>query len=443
MRFPSLPWLRRKASFGAQAVTHPAFGGGGWGGGDLLGRAGIVGALFPQSSVNWAEEVGDPSLNWVVAGSLRWIADNLPEPALQVADKGADGKWVPRATHAALDLLAEPNEDYDGDSLLAACAWDYALTGRAFVQKERDNLGRVRELWWRPWWMMRPVWKTKPGSKFIEGYLYSHGQGEPTFLSKEDVIHFRWGLDAGTGGRLGVHRTQPVLPAIASLNEGVVYTASVLRNMGIVPWLITSESELDVDARATLRDWFQNLFTRDGRGKPAVLTGGKTDIKQVGLSPQDLALDTILDPPALAVCLAFGIHPGVLHLAGAGGKGFDNGGQLREARQASYHDCLMPLTKRFGKVLTRQLLGEWERKPASQCALRFDFSEVEALAEDEDALHTRARENFQKGVMTRNEARELLGLPPVAMEAPGGDGATDLPDDADDAEEEPTDVGPL
>lgn len=402
-----------------QAIVFPGYGGNVYG--DTLGGVALNGLQLPGSKWDWAAEVRDPTLNYAVAGCLRWIADNIAEPALQVVRRQSDGELVPDQAHALLSLLEEPNPDYDGHSLLTAVAWDYAISGRAYLIKERNNLGQVMALWWVPWWTMAPRWETN-SQEFIRDYVYRpDGRGEGEIKAKEDVIHFRWGLDALTGGRLGVHRTRPFLPAMAALNEGMVYTPSVLRNMGIVPNVLIIRGKVGDDAKKSLREWFTGLFIGDGRGRPGVLevdpggsgnTGGATlsDIKQLGLTPEQLALDKILNRPEIIVCNAFGIHPGVLYLGNAGGKGFDNGGQLEQARKASYHDCLGPMLKRFGRTLTFSLLGEYEDAPPSEVFCRWDFAEVEALQEDQKALYERLNRAVESGWMRVSEAREKARL---------------------------------
>lgn len=394
------------------AITHSSNGGGSYGliDGMMFGNTRIGG-----SDHDWEEEVGDLTLNYAVAGCLRWLADNISEPKLVVERRGADGKWKPDLFHPVIDLLETPNEDYDGDSLLTAAAWDYSLVGRGYQVKERDNLGRLKHLWWVPWYTTAPRFPQN-GSAFISDYVYRPaGLGRDYLYRKEDVVHFRWGLDYGTGGRLGVNRTRPFLPAISALNEGAIYTPSILRNMGIVPNVLAVRGKVSKENKEGLRQWFKALFTRDGRGSPGVLEvdggdGAVADLKQLGLSPEDLTLDIILNRPEILVCNAFGIHPGVLYLGGSGGKGFDNGGQLAEARRASYHDCLMPLLKRFAVFLTRSVLSEFEIDGPNKVRCRFDFDEVEALQEDRNALYKRVSEAIKAGWLKVGDGRTLCKL---------------------------------
>jgi len=398
------------------ALTHSGYGGG-WS--DSYGGLLIGGGRLPGSDHDWQQEVGEEALNYAVAGCLRWLADNISEPCLVVERRNAEGEWDQEPFHPFLDFMTQPNEEYDGESLLTAAAWDYSITGRGYQLKERDNLGRLRSLWWAPWYTVTPRFPSD-GSQFITDYLYRPaGQGRGIAYKKADVVHYRWGLDHQTGGRLGVHRTRPFLPAMAALNEGMVYTPTVLRNMGIVPSVLMVRGKVGQGSKDGLREWFNSLFTRDNRGKPGVLevegdgsggTGSVGDIKQLGLSPEQLALDKILDRPEIIVCNAFGIHPGVLYLGASGGKGFDNGGQLAEARRASYHDCLIPLLKRFALFLTRSVLSEFEIDGPNKVRCRFDFGDVEALQEDQTELYKRNTEGVQGGWLRVSEAREKAKL---------------------------------
>lgn len=406
------------ATFGKQTarksgMVFPGIGGYGNNDPDGYTRHGWMGGALPGSDTNWVREAGDPALNAVVFGCLRWIMDNLPEPMLQVVRRHRDGTEEPEPNHPLLKLLRQPNPNYDQDALFAGTACSYALCGNAYWKIERDQMGRPVQLWWIPHYQVTPRWP-QDGSAFITDYLYRPGGiGQGILWPVDDVVHFQWGLDQYTAGRVGMNRVFPVLRSIASVNEGETYTAAILKHMGIAPHLFSpddsSQSFTESDA-AGLRKWWQARFTKDGRGKPAVSTR-KLKIDKIGMSPEELALKDILNRPELRICAAFGIPPSVVFVGMDGSKGFDNGGQHNEARRAAYQDCLVPMTKRFAATITHRLLPAFDQSPASRVV--FDFSGVDALAEDQDALHARAREDYQKGLMTRNEARAVLGLPPV------------------------------
>lgn len=419
--FQSLKTLLGKMRF----PSYTAQGATGYEGG---GRMGVWGLTLPGSDRDWVTTAGDPAVNSTAFGCLRWIADNVCEPLPTVVYRNRQNKDTPSPNHDLLKLLNRPNKDYDGGALLQATAVSYALSGNAYWLKERDNLGRVINLYWVPYWQMVPRWPAG-GTEFITDYLYRPaGLGTGIPYDREDVVHFQWGLDPVTGGRYGVHRTFPVLREISALNEASTYMASILRNLGIVPYLIQPDASvpnaptLDEEKARKFGERWRNLFTRDGRGKPFVPTF-PVKIEKMGLSPNDMALGSIMQPAYIAVCNAFGIHPGVLHLAqgaSGGGTGFDNGGQVQQARKASYEDCLIPMLKRFATTIDHQLLQVDYPVVNERYRCVWDFSTVQALREDQLMLAKVATSLYRGGVAMRSEARTIVHL------APAEDGSDDV-----------------
>lgn len=433
------------------AIRFPS-GGGGWGyrDGAGFGPVGLMGAL-PGTDINWVREVGDPTVNAVVWACLRWITDNLPEPELMVKRRQADGTEVNVATDPAvtrfLELLRYPNPQerkngapvlystaYDREALLAATARSYCSTGNAYWLKDRDNLGRVQGLYWVPHWLIAPAWPSA-GGEFISHYIYRPGNAAEIRYPVKDVIHFRYGLDQHSAGRLGVNRLLPVYREIAALNEGGTWTASLLRNGAVPPVMLTPKEQVTLteEVLERLKQMWARLTKRDGRGKPLV-PSVPMEVQKLGLNPQEMALDKVLHWPSLLVCGALGIHPAAVFLA-PDPKGLDNGGQHEQARKQSYQDCLIPMLKCFARTLTTSLLvPDLGADPKLYAA--WDFSQVSALAEDETEKAARWATLVGARIATRNEARAALGLKPMAgldeiEEPPGSE-----PEDNEDEESE-------
>jgi hypothetical protein len=73
-----------------------------------------------------------------------------------------------------------------------------------------------------------------------------------------------------------------------------------------------------------------------------------------------------------------------------------------------------PLRARLDGTLTRSLLPEVDPRP--NVSLEFDTSSVTALQEDADAVHARARMDWQAGGLTFDEYRQRIGSEPVGGE---------------------------
>lgn len=399
-------------------MIFPTWGSIGGTGYEGFGRYGWLGGTLPGSDTDWMKEAGNPSLNQVAFRCLGWIADNIVEPRLQMAratqpkkrDQGPSE--TPLRVHPCLEHIARPNPFYDGNSMLAATSWSYSVAGNAYWIKERANNGKVINYWWIPSWMIAPRWNA---TNFLVDYIYRPmGRGEGIIYDRRDIVHFRWGLDEYTGGRLGAHRTFAVMREIATINESSTYHYSILKNMGIPAILISFKDQFRAyqpEEQDKLREWWRRLFTRDGRGKPGVVDRD-ANVQQLGLSPEQLRLEHLPTRAELAVCGAFHVHPAVIFVGADLRKGFDNGGQLDSARKASYQDCLVPMCKRFATTLTQEVLPEYEPSAAvlKRMRIRYDFSEVDALAEERGKIATQNNLGVQGGWMRVSEARERFGL---------------------------------
>jgi len=87
------------------------------------------------------------------------------------------------------------------------------------------------------------------------------------------------------------------------------------------------------------------------------------------------------------------------------------------ARESFYKETVKPLWSFVATSLTRSILL---RNPAyAGLSYRFDISKVPELQEDLNEASERAALLFEKKVATRNESREMVGLPPVDGEDGG------------------------
>jgi hypothetical protein len=82
----------------------------------------------------------------------------------------------------------------------------------------------------------------------------------------------------------------------------------------------------------------------------------------------------------------------------------------KEARESFWQETLLPLYAEIAAKLSAGLQPDF----AGFDYLEFDYSKVQALAEDEDAKHNRLRADLQAGGITREEFRIAIGYPPEA-----------------------------
>lgn len=356
---------------------------------------------------DYYSSVGDGTGSSTVMAPLLWIIRNFPEapPALWREDE--DGEETQVRRHEMLRLLQMPNAFYSGRELWMATMTDYTVDGNAYWLKLRDQMGQVRELWYAPHWTMNPVGDDET---FVTHYEYAVDGFEPKSLRPEDVVHFRFGIDSAND-RKGYSPLKSVLREVFTDDEAAVFTASLLRNMGVPGLLVSPEKDSPAPSPEDVeytKGYLKASFTGDRRGEALVMSG-PTKIQQFGFSPEQLLLRELRRIPEERVSAVIGI-PAVVAGLGAGldRSTFTNMG---EAREMAYESNIIPTQGIIGETIRFKLLPEFEALDEILDSWRFgfDLSKVRVLQEDEDKRWSRWDTAVRGGHATVAEAKRGTG----------------------------------
>ena len=376
-------------------------------GGEGYGRTHL---FLPGSRMDYNAKAGDLWRNSVVALGIKWLGDRFPRPLLQVSAINRQGKYTPLPGHPMLDLWQRPNPYYNRRSMEKAIGLSLICDGNAFVQKVRDNAGRVKELWWLPHERVQPRWPIE-GTEFISEYLVALDTGK-WYLPVEDVIHIRDGIDPHNE-RLGLSAVKAQLREVCTINEESGYTASLLHNSAVPGLIITPDDPSlrpNAEDAQRIKERIRDAFTGDWRGDTAVLAG-KYKVQPLGFSPEQLRLDRLPVPAIARLAAAIGVAPMSMGLPDTG-KTYSN---LGEANRTSW-GTIVSMQELVAEAMRYQLLADFGSDP-NKYTVDYDYTQIQELQEALDALHTRTREDWKAGIIQLNEAREMLGWEPD----PGGD----------------------
>lgn len=388
---------------------------------------------------SYASLIGDGSGNSIVSSCVNWIGRNFPEARLVVAkEDAATGIAKMDPCHAAARLVSRPNPFYSSSILWRPTFSSYVCDGNAYWLKRRSVLKRVVELWYIPHHMIRPV-GPDDGSAFITHYEYRTRTGMVP-VAPADIVHFRCGLDP-LNPRLGLSDLHALLREIFVDEEAARFIAAILHNLGM-PGLILAPDLANVvidETRAeAIKTTFIEKFGGDKRGEPMVLSL-PTKVTPVGFSPKDLDLAALRDTPEERITSAIGLHAAVVGL-GPGLQSVKGNGSMREARESSWENCLIPMARVMGEVLTQQLLPDFAGKDDEEMA--FDLTRVRALQDDEARRALRWSRLAQSKIAKRSEARAAMGLPvDLAVDDVYLDIQGQLPDDTGSQNENSGDGG--
>ena len=298
-------------------------------------------------------------------------------------------------------LLDKPNPFWTGDRLKHMTSQSLSLWGEAYWFLERGIAGRAtpREIWWgRPDRVKVYLDPQNYVSHF--GYEPDNGGAEMRFETTE-VVWLRYpnpvdewsGLSPLAAARLAADTMSSAMKANRNLFSQGIQMGGFISPKAGQPMLTDEQGK-------ALQDQFNRKFKGvENAHRWAVL---KLDMQfqSLQMSPKDAEFVALHRMTLEDICRAFGVP---LDLIG-GERTYAN---AAEARHAFYADTIMPDARFIEAEITEQLLPMFG---AQSTRAVFDMSGVEALQENEDSRQTRIRENWKAGLLTFNQAAELLGV---------------------------------
>lgn len=354
--------------------------------------------LLPGSRADWS--LTRPlHLVSSVNACLQWLSRNFTEAPMLV-ERSTSAGWLPEPDHPLMDLFRRPNSYHTMEQILIALIRDYFVYGNAYLYINRDSNSKL-ELWYLP----ASSIQIKGGQSMNELIVSYHYRAARRVmeLSTDSVIHLRAGIDPERPA-YGLSPLQPVLRELAADAEIMTYIVSILRNLG-VPGAVISPKSSDTFISSEQAELVKQLYQRrtagDERGQALVMTT-PTDVHYPNVSPENLAISTLHRIPESRVAAAFGLPAVVVGLL-VGLEETATYNNIREAREAAWEECILPLQRQWSSVLTQRLAPPGHR-------IVFDIRQVRALQTDRSELVTQLNAAVQGGWLTVAEARQQMGL---------------------------------
>jgi HK97 family phage portal protein len=316
------------------------------------------------------------------------------EPVLLVQDMF--GETIP--DHPIRALLARPNVDSSESDLYSSIATFWATGGIAYLHKLRNRHGALVGL--RAYSSAQILPKYRGG---VVSHYEANINNSPIQLPIEDIIAVPFPVKDDMGR--GIPPFLPSLLQVMTDSEATRYLFSVLKNDAVPRTVITQSSEISLGnaQRDLIKRQFMDIFGGKGRGEPLVLPTG-ANIERVSLSLQELTLDALRKVPEARLCAALQVPPELVGLS----VGLENStySNKAEARKLFVENTMSAFWRYCAEAIERGLRPEF----GDEYELVFDLSKVLALQENQDAKQARIVTAFEKGIITRNEARSMMGL---------------------------------
>ena len=153
-----------------------------------------------------------------------------------------------------------------------------------------------------------------------------------------------------------------------------------------------------------VQDQLELLYSgTNNSGKP-ILLEGDFDWKEMGMSPRDMDFLQNKNMAAKDIALCFGVPSQLIGIPDS--QTYSN---LQEARLAMYEETIIPLAMRVCNDLNEWLSPSY----GDNIRIDYDYDAIPAMVERRRRVYENVTSAVREGIITRNEARERLGLSPI------------------------------
>ena len=356
--------------------------------------------------------------------------------------------------HPLIDLLQRPNPLQSYSEFFNSLFGYVLLSGNAYILKTGSDMGAPKELH-----QLRPdrINIKGSGKPIPEKYEYMvNGRVAQTYLIDQEngfseLKHVKlWNpLD----DYYGLSPMSAAAVEVDQFNMSSKHNVNLLQNgarpSGAVIFKPQDDAGFAVNLSESQRQQLitdmNNRFTgANNAGRPLLLEGD-FDWKEMGLSPKDMDFLNLKHMSATDIALCFGVPSQLVGVPDS-----QTYANVAEARLALYEETIIPHLRKMASDLNEWLVPLFD----DRLTLEFDIDSIPALSERVKRTYENVTSAVREGIMTRNEARQQLGLEPIngadellvnATLMPLGDEPVDKPanpvneEDLEDYDDEETD----
>lgn len=355
--------------------------------------------------------------NELVYACIALRAESLPQSVLRVYPTGPSNQ--PLDGHRLRTLIERPNDIISEFELFELNVTYLDLAGISYTMIVPGRDGLPSELW-----PLRPdLVGVLPNPSDVRDYrwVYRPDPERPhiqVVIPRHLVIVVKYPNPNPFNPADRYFGKPPLRSAARAItldNAATDFVDRLLRNDATPTAVVTTAQAVTDELVERLRSkWFQR-HGGNARGGVAFLQKGM-DVKPLGLNLRDLEFPDLRTISESRICMAMGRTPPILVHAKVGldRSTFAN---YHEAVQSWWNGPLWSLQRRTHSAYSSKLLPYFVGAGRRSVMLGWDNSTVPSLREAESARWERATNALARGGITRNDFRQVVGLPPV----PNGD----------------------
>lgn len=302
--------------------------------------------------------------------------------------------------HPLAQLLNRPSDRQAGDAFIESVYGCYLTAGNAYIERVGTERLPPAELHVKRPDRMRVLPDATLG---VRGYEYEVEQQRHRFEAWE-VRHLKtW---HPRNDWYGMSPIEAAARGVDIFNTGQAHNLALMQNGARPTGAWVTGGSLTEQQFRRLREQYDERASLSRRGAPLLVEGGAT-WQELGLSPRDLDFLRGQTDAARQIHAAYGVHPVVTGLQEGT---YEN---QQQALRSTMLNAVLPFLDTFTAELNAWLAPLY----GPRVRLAYDRDAFPAMSEDQDSLWRRAETGWAKGILTRNEARVLVGYDELPEDA--------------------------
>ncbi len=319
--------------------------------------------------------------------------------------------------HELISLLARPNPLQSGVEYFASLYSYLLISGNSYILRDTESFTPPRELY-----LLRPDRIEIKASESIIPTSYNYvidgitrnvypvdpktGSGQIKQIKLWSPLDDFYGLSPIGASAYNIDQH----------NLAGMHNVALLKNgctpSGMLKFEPTDETgmstQLTDDQRARLLEDLEFRFQGTHNSGRPMLLEGNFSYQQLGLNPKDMDFLELLNLSAREIALCFGVPAQLIGIPDS--QTYSN---METAKLALYEETIIPLLSRVESDLNEYLAPLY----SGDISIKYDLDSIPAMAEKRRQIYDNVTQGVNAGIITRNEARERLGLEEVS----GGD----------------------
>lgn len=381
------------------------------------GGVGYAGASFgPVDSLIPSYEIAYEVNAWVHRGA-KVVADSgaaVPIKLYEWAAVDGQRREIEVTDHPIIELIAHPGLRMSGVEFRRELISRLQLSGEAFSFVENGSSGKTLGGTHKSLRSLNPIHvadiETSPNGE-VSRYLYRQAGGEAKY-DAEFVTHMK--LFHPRDDARGLSLIKVIMQEVTLAWYMATHNANFFKNGANAGVIFSSDQMIDqklVDVM--LLKWKKAHGGVSNAFKTAFLTGGFKP-QSISISAKDGEFINLAKFVRDTVLALLGIPPVIV-------------GVLQDVNYATSHDqmrlfyqqTIQPILGILCDSLNTQFVRVWYRPEYERRGLHLkpDYTDIKVLQEDEGKLAEVNSKYVVNGIMTPNEARDRIGLPPHDDEA--------------------------